>query len=198
MKITIAEAEAFVAHRMSVALSITGLVLLAQACGSPPPPAPRPPTPSGDVWDEPVNEARGGMAQPCKEDGTCSEELACLAFHCSCPDRDTCEQRCGGGDAAACTALGRMHERSIDGPGSWAEAASTYRRGCDGGHPGSCTALGWLLLGGMGVNEDRTEAEKLATSACNRGDGDGCAAISSSRTTSPRCTGATGTGTHAT
>jgi TPR repeat protein len=167
--------------RVKVTLAAIGVLFGAQACGTaPPPPQPKPKAPWDEgpaphmEWSKPADLSRGGMAQPCKEDGSCDGELSCLAYRCSCPDRSSCEKRCSGGDAAACTALGRLHEKAIDGPGSWAEAASAYTKACDGKHQGGCAALGWLLFKGKGVAEDRAKAEKLATTACDLGDVEGC------------------------
>jgi TPR repeat protein len=84
------------------------------------------------------------------------------------------EERCAGGDAAACVEAGRVLQegRALEADG--ARAARWYERACELDRAEGCVRLGILHRFGAGVRHDEARAVALFDRACASGDEDGC------------------------
>jgi len=77
-------------------------------------------------------------------------------------------------DFAACTSLGRMHQKALGVPQDYARALARYERACEGGNMSGCNSLGHMHHNALGVPQDYARALALYERACEGGNMIGC------------------------
>jgi TPR repeat protein len=102
---------------------------------------------------------------------------AAVATTGSCAEPEDCNRRCSGGEAAACTTLGRMYGTTRGVPQDFARADSLYERGCEGGDARGCSWLGESLDNGWGAKKDYARAANLFRRGCDGRDARGCSGL---------------------
>ncbi len=83
------------------------------------------------------------------------------------------ERAAEGGDAAAMTRLGLIHERGLAGPVSVSKAVAWYARAAQAGDPAGMAVYGRHLQMGLGVAKDEAQAAALYASSAAKGHPEG-------------------------
>lgn len=117
-----------------------------------------PPLPADSIWytDEGA----------CPVDGMKLGNMCLVCDVSSGPEK--CEEKCAGGDGAACALLGSFWEggHQLWGAADRVKAVSFYQKGCSLGSADACLNLSERMMSGQGVLKDETAGYALLERLC--------------------------------
>ncbi len=111
----------------------------------------------------------GASDQLAVEDGRPGQDDGLKNADAETTERSTLIISCRGGDALACSSLGKMHEQDTSDSTDYRQARHYYLLACTGLDAESCFHLGSLYERGLGGEQDLNESRTLYQEACELG-----------------------------